>query len=83
MCLDMPLLKIITKPASSPDVHEFEISKEEFERKERNNDNIYSGFIRNRKVRDYPQITQNVDYVINKTKVISIHPYFEILTCLC
>uniref|UniRef100_A0A674DGW2 Structural maintenance of chromosomes flexible hinge domain containing 1 n=1 Tax=Salmo trutta TaxID=8032 RepID=A0A674DGW2_SALTR len=41
--------RMITKPAGSPDVHELIISKEEFERKE------------NRKVRDYSQITQNVD----------------------
>uniref|UniRef100_A0A8C7KF36 Structural maintenance of chromosomes flexible hinge domain containing 1 n=1 Tax=Oncorhynchus kisutch TaxID=8019 RepID=A0A8C7KF36_ONCKI len=53
--------RMITKPAGSPDVHELIISKEEFERKERNKEDIYSGFIRNRKVRDYSQITQNVD----------------------
>lgn len=57
------LLKMITKPVGSPDVHELIISKEEFERKERDKEDIYSGFIRNRKVRDYSQITQNVDLI--------------------
>lgn len=42
--------QIITKPASSPDVHEFVMSKEDFERKERNKEDIYCGVIRNRKV---------------------------------
>uniref|UniRef100_A0A8C7KNM4 Structural maintenance of chromosomes flexible hinge domain containing 1 n=1 Tax=Oncorhynchus kisutch TaxID=8019 RepID=A0A8C7KNM4_ONCKI len=44
--------RMITKPAGSPDVHELIISKEEFERKERNKEDIYSGFIRNRKMAD-------------------------------
>ncbi|TRY59020.1 hypothetical protein DNTS_012405 [Danionella cerebrum] len=41
-------VRMISKPASSPDVHEFIMSKEEFERKERDREDIYSGFIRNR-----------------------------------
>lgn len=44
--------RMITKPVGSPDVHELVLSKEEFERKERNNEEIYSGYIRNRKVGD-------------------------------
>lgn len=43
-------VRMISKPASSPDVHEFIMSKDDFERKERNKEDIYSGFIRNRKV---------------------------------
>ncbi len=42
---------MISKPAGSPDVHEFIMSKDDFERKEMNKEEIYSGFIRNRKVR--------------------------------
>ena len=44
---------MITKPKDSKDVHELRISKEEFERKEKNKESIYSGFIRNRKVSLY------------------------------
>ncbi|XP_062336135.1 structural maintenance of chromosomes flexible hinge domain-containing protein 1 [Osmerus eperlanus] len=44
--------RMITKPVGCPDVHELVLSKEEFERKERNKEDIYSGFIRNRKVGD-------------------------------
>ncbi|XP_072234898.1 structural maintenance of chromosomes flexible hinge domain-containing protein 1 [Leuresthes tenuis] len=42
-------VKMITKPASSPDVHELILSKEEFERKEENNEDVYKGTILNRK----------------------------------
>ncbi|XP_060788894.1 structural maintenance of chromosomes flexible hinge domain-containing protein 1 isoform X2 [Neoarius graeffei] len=42
-------VRIISKPVGSPDVHEFVMSKEDFEQKEKNNKEIYSGFIRNRK----------------------------------
>ena len=42
---------MITKPASSPDVHELILSKEEFERKEENKEDVYKGTILNRKVR--------------------------------
>lgn len=41
---------MITKPAGFPDVHELVLSKEDFERKKRNKEDVYSGFIRNRKV---------------------------------
>jgi hypothetical protein len=41
---------MISKSRDSRDVHELTISKEEFERKEKNKEAIYSGFIRNRKV---------------------------------
>lgn len=45
-------VRMISKSASSPDVHEFIMSKEDFEHKERNKEDIYSGFIRNRKPGD-------------------------------
>jgi len=48
---------MISKPAGSPDVHEFFMSKEDFERKELKKEDIYSGFIRNRKVRKIQAIS--------------------------
>ncbi|XP_028825621.1 structural maintenance of chromosomes flexible hinge domain-containing protein 1 [Denticeps clupeoides] len=50
-------VRIITKPIGSPDVHEFVMSKEDFERKERNKEEIYCGFIRNRKPGDGSHVT--------------------------
>lgn len=41
---------MITKPASSPDVHELVLSKEDFERKAKNKDDVYKAAITNRKV---------------------------------
>uniref|UniRef100_A0A8C1ETI0 Structural maintenance of chromosomes flexible hinge domain containing 1 n=1 Tax=Cyprinus carpio carpio TaxID=630221 RepID=A0A8C1ETI0_CYPCA len=49
-------VRMISKPAGSPDVHEFIMSKEDFERKEMNKEEIYSGFIRNRKPGDYSHV---------------------------
>ncbi|KAM9500750.1 structural maintenance of chromosomes flexible hinge domain-containing protein 1 isoform 1-T1 [Clarias gariepinus] len=45
-------VRIISKPVGSPDVHEFVMSKEDFQQKEKNNKEIYSGIIRNRKPGD-------------------------------
>lgn len=45
------LFKMITKPAGSSYVHELVLSKEDFERKMKNKEDVYSGVIRNRKVR--------------------------------
>lgn len=45
-------VRMISKPTDSPYVHEFIMSKEDFERKEKNKEDIYSGFIRNRKPGD-------------------------------
>lgn len=45
-------VRMISKPTGSPYVHEFIMSKEEFEHKEKNKDDIYLGFIRNRKPGD-------------------------------
>lgn len=41
---------MITKPAHSPDVHELVLSKEDFERKAKNKDDVYRAAIINRKV---------------------------------
>lgn len=45
---------MISKPEQSQDVHELVLSKEDFEKKEKNKEAIYSGYIRNRKVK-HPQ----------------------------
>lgn len=42
---------MITKTKDCSDVHELCISKEEFERREKNKESIYSGTIMNRRVR--------------------------------
>ncbi|XP_012507531.1 PREDICTED: structural maintenance of chromosomes flexible hinge domain-containing protein 1 [Propithecus coquereli] len=42
--------RMISKPADSQDVHELVLSKEDFEKKEKNKEAIYSGYIRNRKI---------------------------------
>lgn len=44
---------MISKPADSQDVHELVLSKEDFEKKEKNKEAIYSGYIRNRKVSSF------------------------------
>ncbi|KAJ8277634.1 hypothetical protein GJAV_G00077880 [Gymnothorax javanicus] len=49
--------RMITKPAQSMDVHELVLSKEEFEKKEKNKEDIYRGFILNRKPGDSSHIT--------------------------
>ncbi|XP_030068875.1 structural maintenance of chromosomes flexible hinge domain-containing protein 1 isoform X2 [Microcaecilia unicolor] len=49
--------RMISKPIESQDVHELILSKEDFEKKERNKESIYSGFIRNRKPADSSHIT--------------------------
>ncbi|XP_044280413.1 structural maintenance of chromosomes flexible hinge domain-containing protein 1 isoform X4 [Varanus komodoensis] len=48
--------RMISKPASSQDVHELVLSKEDFEKKEKNKESIYSGYIRNRKPADSSHI---------------------------
>ncbi|KAM7369792.1 hypothetical protein PAMP_011083 [Pampus punctatissimus] len=51
--------RMITKPVGSPDVHELVVSKEEFEKKERNKEDIYSGTIRNRKPGDSSHVSKD------------------------
>src|SRR5277367_6299677 len=54
---------MITRPRGSKDVHELSISKEEFERKERDHEAIYSGHIRNRRPRDYSHLPPEEEHV--------------------
>ncbi|XP_072111996.1 structural maintenance of chromosomes flexible hinge domain-containing protein 1 isoform X2 [Mobula birostris] len=49
--------RMITKPTDSQDVHELILSKDDFEKKEKNKEAIYSGFIRNRKPTDSMHVT--------------------------
>ncbi|KAM7390298.1 hypothetical protein PAMA_008462 [Pampus argenteus] len=51
--------RMITKPVGSPDVHELVVSKEDFEKKERNKEDIYSGTIRNRKPGDSSHVNKD------------------------
>ncbi|XP_065609251.1 structural maintenance of chromosomes flexible hinge domain-containing protein 1 isoform X2 [Cyrtonyx montezumae] len=51
--------RMISKPAGSQDVHELVLSKEDFEKKEKNKEAIYCGFIRNRKPSDSSHITSD------------------------
>ncbi|KAG9479018.1 hypothetical protein GDO78_012604, partial [Eleutherodactylus coqui] len=51
--------RIITKTSDSQDVHEFLLSKEDFERREKNKEEIYSGYIRNRKPTDFSHVTED------------------------
>jgi len=49
--LSAAVYQMITRPRGFKDVHELMISKEEFEQKEKNREAIYTGYIRNRKVK--------------------------------
>ncbi|XP_060056746.1 structural maintenance of chromosomes flexible hinge domain-containing protein 1 isoform X2 [Erinaceus europaeus] len=51
--------RMISKPTDSQDVHELVLSKEDFEKKEKNKEAIYSGYIRNRKPSDSVHITND------------------------
>ncbi|XP_065524143.1 structural maintenance of chromosomes flexible hinge domain-containing protein 1 isoform X1 [Lathamus discolor] len=51
--------RMISKPAESQDVHELVLSKEDFEKKEKNKEAIYSGYIQNRKPSDSTHITSD------------------------
>ncbi|XP_052765757.1 structural maintenance of chromosomes flexible hinge domain-containing protein 1-like [Mya arenaria] len=50
--------RMISRPVGSKDVHELTISREEFEKKEKNHEEIYSGFIRNRKPGDAAHVSK-------------------------
>ncbi|CAL1539296.1 unnamed protein product [Lymnaea stagnalis] len=56
--------RMISKPKDSADVHELSISKEEFEKREKNNQSIYTGFIRNRKPGDATHIPVEDEHII-------------------
>lgn len=57
---------MITKSACSIDVHELSISKDEFEKRESNNEAIYTGYIKNRKV---------IFWII----IFELHPFYAYL----
>uniref|UniRef100_A0A3B5LXS6 Structural maintenance of chromosomes flexible hinge domain containing 1 n=1 Tax=Xiphophorus couchianus TaxID=32473 RepID=A0A3B5LXS6_9TELE len=50
-------VRMISKPRNSPDVHELVLSKDEFEKKEKNKEDVYQGTILNRKPGDFSHIT--------------------------
>ncbi|XP_039206965.1 structural maintenance of chromosomes flexible hinge domain-containing protein 1 isoform X2 [Crotalus tigris] len=56
-------VRMISKPANSQDVHEFILSKEDFEKKERNKESVYSGYIRNRKLSDSSHIFDDEQFL--------------------
>ncbi|CAH2284879.1 structural maintenance of chromosomes flexible hinge domain-containing 1 [Pelobates cultripes] len=58
-------VRIITKTTNTQDVHEFILSKEDFEKKEKNKEFIYSGFIRNRKPADSSHVSEDERYLHN------------------
>ncbi|XP_075936473.1 structural maintenance of chromosomes flexible hinge domain-containing protein 1 isoform X2 [Anarhichas minor] len=51
--------RMITKPVGSPDVHELVLSKEAFERKERDKEDVYSSVIKNRKPGDSSHVNKD------------------------
>uniref|UniRef100_A0ABM5GB85 Structural maintenance of chromosomes flexible hinge domain-containing protein 1 isoform X1 n=1 Tax=Pogona vitticeps TaxID=103695 RepID=A0ABM5GB85_9SAUR len=51
--------RMISKPSGSQDVHELVLSKEEFEKKEKNKESVYTGYIRNRKPCDSSHIVND------------------------
>uniref|UniRef100_A0A8D0A8N6 Structural maintenance of chromosomes flexible hinge domain containing 1 n=1 Tax=Sander lucioperca TaxID=283035 RepID=A0A8D0A8N6_SANLU len=57
--------RMITKPVGSPDVHELVLSKEDFERKEKNKEDIYSGTIKNRKVGDSSHVNKDDEHFLH------------------
>ncbi|GFR98432.1 structural maintenance of chromosomes flexible hinge domain-containing protein 1-like [Elysia marginata] len=61
--LSQDFFKMITKPKDSKDVHELSISKEEFERKERMHQAIYTGYIRNRQPGDASHLSADDEHV--------------------
>ncbi|CAL8293613.1 unnamed protein product [Lota lota] len=56
--------RMITRPTGFPDVHELIVSKEDFERKEKNKEDIYSGVIHNRKVGDSSHIRKESEFFL-------------------
>ncbi|KAG7523924.1 structural maintenance of chromosomes flexible hinge domain-containing protein 1 [Solea senegalensis] len=58
-------VRMISKPAGSPDVHELVLSKEEFERKEKNKEDVYGGIIKNREPGDSSHVVNSNDRSIH------------------
>ncbi|XP_035981059.1 LOW QUALITY PROTEIN: structural maintenance of chromosomes flexible hinge domain-containing protein 1 [Fundulus heteroclitus] len=52
-------VRMISKSVNCPDVHELVLSKEEFQKKERNKEDVFEGTMLNRKPGDYLHITNN------------------------
>ncbi|XP_071952834.1 structural maintenance of chromosomes flexible hinge domain-containing protein 1-like [Antedon mediterranea] len=59
---------MISKPKGSKDVHELTVSKEEFERRERMRESIYSGYIHNRKPGDISHVPPESKHMQNLIK---------------
>ncbi|XP_019127178.2 structural maintenance of chromosomes flexible hinge domain-containing protein 1 isoform X1 [Larimichthys crocea] len=57
--------RMMSKPVNSPDVHELILSKDEFEKKEKNNEDIYSGRIKNRKPGDSKHIKNDDEHFLH------------------
>uniref|UniRef100_A0AAX7U771 SMC hinge domain-containing protein n=1 Tax=Astatotilapia calliptera TaxID=8154 RepID=A0AAX7U771_ASTCA len=53
------VVRMISKPVGLPDVHELVLSEEEFERKEKNKEDIYSTTILNRKPGDFSHVSED------------------------
>ncbi|XP_019218618.1 structural maintenance of chromosomes flexible hinge domain-containing protein 1 isoform X2 [Oreochromis niloticus] len=53
------VVRMISKPVGLPDVHELVLSEEEFERKEKNKEDIYSTTILNRKPGDSSHVSED------------------------
>ncbi|XP_029001664.1 structural maintenance of chromosomes flexible hinge domain-containing protein 1-like isoform X2 [Betta splendens] len=58
--------RMISKFAGSPDVHELLLSKEDFERKAKNKEDIYSTTIKNRKPCDSSHVKKNDERFLRK-----------------
>ncbi|XP_054893848.1 structural maintenance of chromosomes flexible hinge domain-containing protein 1 [Poeciliopsis prolifica] len=56
-------VRMISKPRNSPDVHELVLSKDEFQKKEKNKEDVYKGTILNRKPGDFSHITHEESYL--------------------
>ncbi|PIK45244.1 putative structural maintenance of chromosomes flexible hinge domain-containing protein 1, partial [Apostichopus japonicus] len=56
--------RMISKSSTSADVHELSLSKEEFERREREKESIYKGYIHNRQAGDASHFTESDENII-------------------
>lgn len=71
--------RMITKPKGSKDVHELVISKDEFERREKQKDFIYTGSILNRKPGDHSHIAPEDESL---SKIVAEEVGKEQFTCV-
>uniref|UniRef100_A0A673BRY1 Structural maintenance of chromosomes flexible hinge domain containing 1 n=1 Tax=Sphaeramia orbicularis TaxID=375764 RepID=A0A673BRY1_9TELE len=56
--------RMISKSVTSPDVHELVLSKEDFERKVKNKEDVYSGTIINRKPGDFSRVPKEEEHFL-------------------